>query len=254
MVRKRVLVLLFIAVLTLQLFAAQTDLRALMEQGNAAYQAGNYQEALRLYQNILQEGATSGELCFNLGNAYFRLGDMGRAILYYERARRLLPRSESVSFNLRLANLYVKDRIEVPPPFFLYRWYKHLTDSMTARGWGLLLSLLLFFSALLTLVCQWFELKFTRVLKKIALMLAVVGLLVLTPFISRYNYEANSREAIVLSPVVTCLAAPQLGSTELFVVHCGTKVKILGTDGEWYKIELLDGKQGWALQRDVEKI
>jgi tetratricopeptide (TPR) repeat protein len=251
---KRLIGLLLIVLLTGQIFAAQTDYIALMEQANAAYQGGNYQEAIRLYQNILQEGVISGELCYNLGNAYFRLGDMGRAILYYERAQRLLPRSESVSFNLRLANFYIKDRIDVPPPFFLYRWYQHLTNSLTARGWGFLFSLLLFLSALLILGYHFIELKFTRVMKKIAILLAVGGLVVLTPFISRYNYEANSHEAIVISPVVTCLAAPQPGSTELFVVHSGTKVKVLGSDGEWYKIELLDGKQGWAPQRDVEKI
>lgn len=254
MLCKRLSGLLFTLILTMQLFAAQTDYLALMEQGNAAYQGGSYQEAVRLYQNILQEGVISGELCFNLGNAYFRLGDMGRAILYYERAQRLLPRSESISFNLRLANLYIKDRVDVPPPFFLYQWYQLLTNSLTARGWGLLLSLFLLLSAILTLVRQWFELRFARIVKKIALVLAVSGLLVLAPFISRYNFESNSHEAIVLSSVVTCLAAPQSGSTELFVVHSGTKVKILGTDSEWYKIELLDGKQGWAPQRDVEKI
>ncbi|MCK4688942.1 MAG: SH3 domain-containing protein, partial [Candidatus Marinimicrobia bacterium] len=41
------------------------------------------------------------------------------------------------------------------------------------------------------------------------------------------------------------LAAPQGGSTELFIVHEGSKVKILEQDGNWYKIELIDGKQGW---------
>lgn len=239
-----------------QLWAASAaDLTTLMQSGNTAYQQENYQAAVQYYEKILQEGYTSGELYYNLGNAYYRLGDLGRAILNYERAQRYLPRSESVTFNLRLANLQVKDRIDVPPPFFLLRWYQQTVHALTARAWGALFVGLFLAAAGLTFIRFWFDTrKLARTLQRLAILLGLGAALVLIPLSARYRYEYHSREGIILSPVVTCLAAPQEGSTELFVVHTGTKVKVLGSDGEWYKIELVDGKQGWLPMRTVEKI
>lgn len=235
--------------------ATATDLTTLMESGNHAYQQENYQEAVQFYEKVLQEGYASGELYFNLGNAYYRLGDLGRAILNYERAQRYLPRSESVAFNLRLANLYIKDRVDVPPPFFLLRWYQSTIHALTARSWGVLFTLFLLIMALLIFVRYWFNPQgLTGWLRRLAIISGCCAVLVLIPLLARYHYEYRSNEGIITSPVVTCLAAPQAGSTELFVVHAGTKVKILGSDGEWYKIELLDGKQGWLPMRDMEKI
>ena len=94
------------------------------DTGNKAYINGNYTEALEYYTAILNEGKYSSKLYYNVGNTYFKLGDMGRAILYYNRALRLTPNSEDVQHNLKIALAHTKDNITEIPEFFLKRWMR----------------------------------------------------------------------------------------------------------------------------------
>ncbi len=234
---------------------SRAELAEMMQRGNDAYQAENYQEAVQAYEHIVKQGYVSGELYFNLGNAYYRLGNLGKAIVNYERAKRYLPNSESVNFNLRLANLNVKDRIDVPPEFFLFQWYRQLVNCTTARTWGAFFTGSLFLTALLILLPTILDLHRWQRFSKVLLIICIcLTILLAIPMIVRYQYETRSNEAIILSSAVSSLAGPQPGSTELFIIHAGTKVKVLDEDGDWYKIELIDGKQGWIPATDVEKI
>jgi len=231
------------------------EIDRIFQQGNDAYQAENYAEAIRLYESIAAKGFDSGPLYFNLGNAYYRIGDVGQTILNYERAARRMPNDPNVAFNLRLANLSVKDKIDMPPAFFLFRWYERSVNLLSARGWALLLSALILITVSGVAVLLNVDLRrLRRFLKTFCLVTALLCLLVIVNFIQKYQSETAEDQGVILSETVSSLAAPQAGSTELFIIHEGTKVRLMDSDGNWIKIELIDGKQGWILQSDVAKI
>ena len=84
---------------------------AFFDEGNRRYREGDYAGAVELYGRILESGVESGELHYNLGNAWFRLGELGPAILHYERARRIMPRDDDLGTNLELARSLTVDQV-----------------------------------------------------------------------------------------------------------------------------------------------
>ena len=88
-------------------FADHRDI--LFEQGNQAYQKGEYENAIKSYEEIVQTGFENADLYYNLGNSSFKLGQNPKAILNYERALRLRPNDEDIQFNLQIAYLAVVD-------------------------------------------------------------------------------------------------------------------------------------------------
>lgn len=252
LIRELILILILIASLWGR---TDSELDQLFEQGNAAYQAENYTEAIRLYEDIIAYGYDSGPLYLNLGNAYYRTSQIGLAILSYERAARRMPNDPNVDFNLQLANLSVRDRIEAPPAFFLLRWYRAFVDLLSASGWAIIFSILLLIAITSFAVWLNFDLRrLRRLLRAIFVICGFLSLLTALMLFQKYHLETADDQGITISRTVSSLAAPQPGSTELFIIHEGTKVRILDSDGNWFKIELIDGKQGWVSNADVAKI
>lgn len=76
---------------------------------NQMYEKGRWDEAETLYQSLLRRGLASADLYYNLGNVAYKKGERGRAVLWYERAKRLAPRDSDIEFNLKLAMSHIKD-------------------------------------------------------------------------------------------------------------------------------------------------
>lgn len=235
--------------------AAQQAADYHFEKGNESYLAGEYEQAIQEYEAVLRNDLESAALYYNLGNSYYKLGHLGRAILNYERALKLKPKDPNIAFNLRLANLQVKDRIEQPPEFLLFRWNRALVTALALRTWAGLLSLLILLGSLLFALRQLTNRRRIRQLSRVGLRLFFcLAVLILCLLVQRYQLSYRQDYGIIIKSSAKCLAAPQAGSTELFLVHEGTKVKLLERDADWSKIELIDGKQGWLPDADLEII
>jgi len=225
------------------------------QKGNESYLAENYPDAIQQYESVLTNGFESSELYYNLGNAYYKIGRLGKSILNYERALKRSPKDKNIQFNLRLANLRVKDRIDVPPEFFLFRWHRALVQAFAISGWAWLLTFtFLLTSTLVVIQLVLNPVKLRRYLRRAAITALVISALALGLLLERQHLETSHSYAIILSSSTQSLAAPQSGSTELFSVHEGTKVRVLDRDADWLKVELIDGKQGWISARDLEVI
>lgn len=243
-----------ILLLTLLVFRlpGQSGMGHFYEQGNQAYREGNYQSALEWYGKILSAGYESSQVYYNIGNCYYKLGSVGRAILFYEKARKLNPRDREILFNLELANLKVIDRIEAPPQFFLFHWWEtvktYFSLSQLTR-----LAAILFGAAIFTLIAFLFF-REHRLRRVILSALIVVGVLAL---FSAYLLVINAREesthiqGIVLVSSVNVLSAPNENSTDVFVLHEGVKVTLQEQRGEWVLITLPDGKSGWMKRENL---
>ena len=121
-------------VFTIDIPASQVD--DIMAKGNKFYRDGSYEKAIDEYGQLVNEGYFGTSLFYNLGNSYYRVGKIGYAILYYEKALKLSPSDEDVQHNLNFARLSTVDRIQPLPKFFLFDWWESLLNSFSENGWA----------------------------------------------------------------------------------------------------------------------
>lgn len=246
------IVLLFVAMLATLSATAST---AHWEAGNRAYIDGDYNKAIEEYTAILDGGEYSMKLYYNLANAYFKTGANGKAILYYNKALRIAPSQEDIRHNLALAEAQTKDRIVAIPEFFVNRWGRTVRNSMSCMTWSVLslstLGLALIFGLLFLLASRLGVRKtgFYGALCSLVLFIATTSFA-----ISSRNDMLSHDEAIVMGTAVSVKSSPDRSATDLFVLHEGTKVKVVTEVDEWCEIVIADGKKGWTERKNIKEI
>ncbi|MFV0505831.1 MAG: tetratricopeptide repeat protein [Bacteroidales bacterium] len=248
---------LFISILLIfvSINAKAIEIDSLFEQGNAMFNASNYAEAIDKYETLIDSGYKSDELYYNLGNSYYRMGEIASAILNYERALVLKPSNENAQYNLHLANTKIVDIIgEVQQPFF-EKWEENISKQLSSNLWSVINYILL----LLALVCTMIFIMTRRVsVRRIFFLLGLLALVLMGVSINMSFEQARSRldnpYSIVMSQRVQVKSSPSSTSSNLFIIHEGLKVKIVDKVGEWYEIQLSDGNQGWVSSSEVERI
>jgi len=251
---KRIIILTALLLMSVVGAMAQTSAEH-WEAGNKAYIEGNYDKAIEEYTAILDGGEYSMKLYYNLANAYFKAGAMGKAILYYNKALRIAPSQEDIRHNLALAEAQTKDRIAVIPEFFLNRWLRTMRNSMSCTAWSvlslLMLGVMLAFGLLflLALRIRWRKMGFYGALSAFVLFVATTSFAV-----SSRNDMLSHNEAIVMGTAISVKSSPDRSATDLFVLHEGTKVKLLTEVDEWVEVVIADGKKGWTERKNIEEI
>ncbi len=245
----------FVAVLFFALTVFATNPNALFEQGNQLYQQGKYQQAIEKYRQILEQGYESGALYFNLGNAYYKLNQLGAARLNYERAKKFLKNDEALNTNLNLLKLRLVDKIQTPPRFILSVWWEAVLEvfNLSLITWvvaGLFILLLLSFAAFLFHKRRHKSDRF----KSATITLLTLFIIATFILIQKIYQTESERYGVIMNPTVTVYAEPNPGGTEVFVLHEGTRVKIQRQAQDWFEIRLDDGKTGWMQQKFLEII
>ncbi len=224
------------------------------QAGNSLYQAGDHEGALEAWLGLYEDGFESGELHYNIGNAYFRLGELGRSILFYERARVALPRDESVRTNLELARSLTADQITPLPGFWVPRvvtWAVQLVPrewliAILAVGYLGLASILLY-RLLSTAPPVW-----TR---HAAVAAAALTVVVGTNLLIREFGIGRAERGVILRTEAAVQSAPSDDpALRLFTIHEGAVVRIDRRSSDWLEIVLEDGKVGWIRAGDLETI
>jgi tetratricopeptide (TPR) repeat protein len=222
---------------------------------NRLYSESNFREAALVYQRIINAGYHAAGVYYNLGNAYYRSGNIPSAILNYERAALLSPGDEDIMFNLELARTRVRDRIETLPQFFLNRWWQRARNLVSTGTWAILS--VSFFIMMLAVVSV-FLFSSSMLVKKASFWLAVsfltISLLSFSLGMDQRNYLRNHAAAIVFAPVVPVKSSPDAYSADLFLIHEGTKVRVEESIGDWRLVRLNDGNKGWIRVEDIEMI
>ena len=233
-------------------FAFPGELEKKYLQANEFYKNGQYDTAIILYETILASESIAPEVYFNLGNAYYKTKNLSEAILNYERAYKLKPNDERISFNLQLAQSMTIDKINVLPQFFVKRWVIRFIHIFPADIWADLSMVLflftLFFSGLYLFTKKIFLKKSGFWLGTIVLFFCLVSLM--GAFYQKHSYLSHN-EAIVMNPSVTIKSSPDEKGNDLFVIHEGTKVFVIDQLGEWQEIKIADGNRGWLKLSDI---
>lgn len=228
-------------------FTSFADNTALYNEANEFYKKAEYQSAIEKYELVLKSNFVSGELYYNLGNAYFKTNQIPMAILCYERAKKLIPGDEDVDFNLSIANLKIVDKIEVMPQLFIYRWINTVMNIFSFEGWAIagIISLVL---AMIGFVL--FRISEATGMRKVffytGLLLVIFTIKAFWIANNQYNAATGENTAIIFIPTVNVKSSPVANGTNLFVLHEGTKVQLIDKVGEWSRIKLSDGNQGWV--------
>ena len=247
--------LLLLMLLIASSIASASEVDDVMTKANKFYRNGAYKNAIEEYQKLVDEGYEGASLFYNLGNSYYRVGKIGYAILYYEKALKLSPSDEDVKHNIAFAGLSTIDRIQPLPEFFLFEWWESLLNLFPVNGWAYVV--FFFYLLLLIIIGSYF---FARSIKqqKAIFLSGIITLFVLALTVSllivKINRVEKVKSGVIVEHAVTVKSSPDPKSTDAFVIHEGLKVNLEDHLDNWIKIRLADGKIGWIENSYVEQI
>ena len=229
---------------------------SLWNGANQAYSEGRWEDALAGYDMISGMGLESAALYCNTGDAYFKSGNIPMAILNYERALKADPSYQDAHYNLELLGSMIQDRIDPVPEFILSVWAKNVCRLMDSNAWAVTFLVLLALTMAMALL---FVLSPSVAGRRTGFFTGIVLLLMAASSLSFSIWQKNDYmkvdSAIVMRPVSSVKSSPSSESSQdLFVLHEGTKVKVIDQVGSWNNIELADGRQGWIPSVDIELI
>jgi len=243
---KHFLLLVILILCSVRITGASETARTFLD-GIKDYKENRFAESAAAFSRVADEGIKNGKLFYNLGNAYLKNGDIGNALLWYERAIKLLPHDPDLKFNHEYAQSLTKDEKgdkDVPLVRILFFW-KYLL-SQTRIQWTAIIFNLIFWSLMAVRVIR----RKNR-FQTIGHVILALGLIF--TFTAVYNdYEANFiKEAVILPARVSIRSGLTDDATELFVLHAGAKVRIDKEKDDYIRIAFSDGKIGWIKKADA---
>jgi tetratricopeptide (TPR) repeat protein len=245
-------------------------------EANARYEKGDYEEAIRLYNELVEGGVNEADLYYNLGNAYYKNGEIGRAVLSYERAKRFAPRDKDLKSNLELLNTLLRDK----------QFVRRRNRFLGALVWAyrdLSLDEILVLSSVLYLLLAVLLAAFifrsrpaVQAVQRRMSMLSpgrLLGLSMRQDFIAaivvvsllfaaaagmsakKIAEERSRTQAVVVAKEAMVFSAPSEDSTLQFRIHEGTRVKLEEEPRNgWVRITLPGGLSGWIRSSAAERI
>ncbi len=225
------------------------------QEADSLYDKGLYAEAADAYEAIIANNGVSADLYYNLGNAYYKLDEIARSILNYERALLLNQGDEDIRANLALARGKTVDKVTPPSEMFFVSWWRDFANMVSVDTWAVV-AVVSFVLLLLGVAAYLFVEQI--IVRKIGFYSAALFLLLTIVFNLAATFQRDSimnrTTAIIMQPVVSVKSSPNDAGTDLFLIHTGSKVEILDdTMTDWAKIKLEEGKEGWV-QTDVMAI
>jgi tetratricopeptide (TPR) repeat protein len=225
-----------------------------IQEAKEAFDNGEYVNAIQSYENIIDSGFTSAALHYNLGNAYFKSNDLGRAILHYEKSLKL-KKDADTEYNLSVVNELKKDKLAQVEPFVLNQWWLALRNLMSSSSWAWVTWTVLLLMA--GALCIWLLADNRKRRKQgfvIGLILLPVVIFSLVASLASKDAEVNPEYLVVLTETTTLYYAPDTLSKPVIQLHSGTKAEIGQYLSGWFMVNLSDGEEGWLKESDVGTI
>lgn len=224
-----------------------------LAEANREYEAGQYEQAASLYQALVRDGADDARLHYNLGNAHYKVGDLGRAIASYRRAQRLMPRDADIAANLELARAQTVDRLETTSSAGASALLQRALVGTVSPSESALMALALWIlvsvltaAALVRRRSSW--------LRGAALTTATFALVAALSLGLRVRREIVRPPAVVVAEAVQAQSGPGADYVDAFMLHSGTEVEILEERAGWVRIALPGELQGWIPASALERI
>ncbi len=227
----------------------------LFEQGKELYKAEKYVEAVNSWMKILESKQHSAAVYYNLGNAHYKLSNIGPSIYYYEKALQLAPNDSDIKNNLAFAQNATVDDIEPLPKTIFFKWYESLSGILTYDGWAICIVVFSMSFVLLFLLYYFSYSEGKKRLFFVSSLFTILFLLVsFSMAFSTHTDSVKNQPAIIFSERIEIKSGPSLGSERAFELHEGTKVQIIARDVDWVRIEIANGKDGWIPVTDLKEL
>lgn len=251
--RTKFIKLLGVFFILISVFAKAEDVQSLFAKGNEAYKIGDFTTALKQYKAIEEQGETSADLNYNIGNCYFRLNKVGYAILNYEKALKQDPALEDAQINLLTAQKLTVDKIEQLPLPGIVRVYKGFLNMLNTEGWAKVSVVFVFLFLVFILIINFS--KNSTIKKSLFLVNAIIVLFALLTLVFAFSSSYYDKEELVLVKDNAYIKSePTKSGKDLFILHEGTKVQLKQDNNAWIQIKLSDGLIGWVEKGAFKKI
>ncbi len=229
--------------------------QASFDKANELYQQEKFEEAVQVYEQILEGGQHSVELYYNLGNAYYKLNQIAPAIYNYEKALLLDPNNSDVKNNLTFARNMMIDEIKEVPKVGFTHWLGGFTSVFHYDSWA---KIAVGFSFLLLFCFVGYYFSKKMILKRVMFSMMIIFLTfsVLCIIIAAFekNQVQEDNPAIVFAESVSVKGEPKENSNNVATLHEGTKIYVIESVDDYYKVELLNGSQGWLPKSTVKTL
>jgi tetratricopeptide (TPR) repeat protein len=234
-------------VLIMPAFAGVDDLK----DANRFYKENKYDQAVEAYEKLVTSGFESGALYYNLGNSYFKKGELGRALLNYERAKLFIPHDSDLRSNYDFVRGALNVSAQYNSEIFIWRWLDRLFDGVGMNGLAMLVSVL-WISILVLMSAVLFMPVLKQYAAPLAVILAVFLIICSTALVRKIGYY--ERGAIVVASEVEAKFEPGNSATTFFKLTEGNSVLVLDRSSDWVKILRPDSKIGWVPASSIEGI
>ena len=233
----------------------QTNPEFLFNEGNKAYNAGNYENAISLYEQTLKMGKHSAEVYYNLGNANYRLNKVAESVYYFEKAKLMRPKDRDIITNSAFANNMTIDAIEKIPVSQIDQIRNSIIETFSFEIWTYFTTILLWIFTILFLAYLFFiRARLKRIFFFSSLSILLLFILSFSITYSIDQNEKNKKFAILFSKQIDIWSEPNQQADRLFVLHEGTKMQLLDSLEEWQKIRIANGSEGWIKDASFKKI
>lgn len=233
-------------------FIAFTAQASILDSAKSNYEKGNFQKAVTLYETLVtQDSVVNSSLFYNLGNAHYKNGSIGKSILFFEKALKANPTNDDAAFNLALVNTQIKDKFESVPEVSMSVLFRKMNTIIHYETMAILGILLLLSSTGL-----YFYSKFNNQGKKYSIGIYGSIIAIVITFLSFKQKAAIDayHAGIIVNPAVNVFSAPNENSTLLFEIHEGSKLQILKIENNWYNIKAPSNVVGWVEATALSKI
>ncbi len=237
------------------LFSSTLWAQTAFDNGNKLYQNGNYQEAIKSYENLLKSDQQSSELYFNLGNCYYKLNKVAPAIFNFEKALLLNPSDSEIQNNLTFAQKMTIDEVIAVPKVGFSKIIQDFTSVFHYETWAWIIVFLAF--AFLSAFLGYYFSNTTFLKRTFFTIMLLVLLLIITSTLAGFyeqNQYENNKPAVIFADVVSVKSEPKSSATDSFVLHAGTKVFVLESLNNYKKIQLMDLKEGWIDKSAIKEL
>lgn len=233
-------------------------------RGDEAYQTEHYSEAIAIYLEAIEKDGSSSDIYYNLGNAYYRNGQIAEAILSYERALRLNPTNAEARANLAFVNDRITDK-KGESGSFLSNSFVSITNLFSSNGWAYV-ALMLFILTVAGVVVYFF--LDSVIVRKIGffggILTGIMMIFCMIFAIKAKSMAEDPSDAIIVSEtsvLSTVPRAPMTREEEALLLHKGTKVKILrsmslpgDSSQTWHEVSVDNQHRAWINNDDIERI